>query len=512
MLGAVVDVLDPAVLGGRGRLDRRVARVAHRLDRVDDPVHVLLDRDRHVGQHRRAPGPGHHEQVREADRSEAEIGARAVRPLVLQREAVTTSDVDTDERSGHRVESGRVNDRVELQVCAGDVDARLGHGLDRADPEVDETDIRSVERLEVVGVEARPLRTERVGRRAQRLGRVGIVDDRADLVADELGPQIVRGFRRAQVGELAAGCEQLALRPRLLESSEPLVVRHGEDALRRHRHRHTDARPTRGLVVGVPVGFERRPLLVGDRTVAGRHRVVGRPLEHRELIGLRRDVRDRLDRRRAGADDRDALAGEVDALVRPLARQVGLAGESLRAGDVGVLRHRERAGRHHVVTGSDLVAGGGVDVPTRCVLVPDGAVDGGLEPDVTAQVVAVGDVVEVAQDLGLGRVLLRPLPLLFEFRVERVLVVEALDVATGTGVPVPVPGAADVAGRFQGHRRHTDPTELVEQIQPRHPGADHHHVDVHPCTIPIDPHRSMFPQRSRPARAGPTPPRWAPIW
>jgi hypothetical protein len=57
---------------------------AHVLDEADDPLHVLLDRDRHVGQHGRALRPGDDEQVRETAGGEAEIGPRAIRPLVLQ--------------------------------------------------------------------------------------------------------------------------------------------------------------------------------------------------------------------------------------------------------------------------------------------------------------------------------------------------------------------------------------------------------------------------------------------
>ena len=45
------------------------------------------------------------------------------------------------------------------------------------------------------------------------------------------------------------------------------------------------------------------------------------------------------------------------------------------------------------------------------VVVPRGLLDAGAEHDVAAQVVLVGDVVQVAQDLRLGGVLLRPCPL-----------------------------------------------------------------------------------------------------
>ncbi|MEJ7720541.1 MAG: hypothetical protein WKF58_08890 [Ilumatobacteraceae bacterium] len=72
-----------------------------------------------------------------------------------------------------------------------------------------------------------------------------------------------------------------------------------------------------------------------------------------------------------------------------------------------------------------------------------------VELDVPAEIEPVGDVVGVAQDLGLRGVALAPLPLLLQVVVERVRVVHALDVAAGAGIAVPVPGAADVGGRLE---------------------------------------------------------------
>ena len=63
--------------------------------------------------------------------------------------------------------------------------------VDRVRAQVDEADVRQVEGLVVVGVEARSLGAERVVGRAQRLGGLRVVDDRADLVADELGDGLV---------------------------------------------------------------------------------------------------------------------------------------------------------------------------------------------------------------------------------------------------------------------------------------------------------------------------------
>ena len=170
-VGAVVDVLHPARLRRLGGLDRGVAVLAQVVEAVGDPVDVLLDRHHHVRQHRRAARAGDGEEVREADRGESEIGGGAVRPLLLQRHAVASGDVDRDEGAGHRVEPGGVHDGVELERLVDGVDAGLGDRRDRVLAQVDEPDVRQVVGGEVVGVETRPLGGEGVVGRAQRLGR-----------------------------------------------------------------------------------------------------------------------------------------------------------------------------------------------------------------------------------------------------------------------------------------------------------------------------------------------------
>ena len=49
---------------------------------IGDPLDMLLDRHRHIRQHRRALRAGDREQVRERRQPRAEIGVRAVRPLL----------------------------------------------------------------------------------------------------------------------------------------------------------------------------------------------------------------------------------------------------------------------------------------------------------------------------------------------------------------------------------------------------------------------------------------------
>ena len=79
----------------------------------------------------------------------------------------------------------------------------------------------------------------------------------------------------------------------------------------------------------------------------------GVPLEHYEIGRLLGDDRDELNSRRAGADDCDALADEVDPAVRPAAGRERLALEGLGTVDLGRLRGREAARRHDVMAAGD---------------------------------------------------------------------------------------------------------------------------------------------------------------
>jgi hypothetical protein len=61
-----VDVIDPGILGVEGGFNGVVPVIAEIGEAGADPLHVLLNSDDHVGQHRRTPGPCDHEEVREA--------------------------------------------------------------------------------------------------------------------------------------------------------------------------------------------------------------------------------------------------------------------------------------------------------------------------------------------------------------------------------------------------------------------------------------------------------------
>jgi len=137
------------------------------------------------------------------------------------------------------------------------------------------------------------------------------------------------------------------------------------------------------------------------------------------------------------------LAGEIDALMRPVRGVIDLAGERLHSLDGGDVRVRQRAdGQDHETRGHHFACVG-ADFPTQCVLVEDRIGDAGSECDVGSQVESVSDMVQVAKDLRLGGVLLAPVPVLLKLLVKGVRVVHAFDIASRAGVAVPVPDSAD---------------------------------------------------------------------
>ena len=346
MCADLVDVGGPLVLGLRRRVEGGRAAVAGPRHGVGDPVDVLLDGDHHVREHGRAAGTGDHPEVRVAGRRDPEVRAGSFGPLLLEQHAVAPLDVERGQRPGHGVEAGGEHDRVELVLLLARAHACLRHLRQRRLPEVDERDVGQVERRVVVRVEARPLGAERVIGRAQRLGDLGIGDDLADPRPHVLRRRVVGLLVRDEVvvGEQhpdeAPGLEAVVVR------GLSLLLAHLERRLLGRRVGHAEAALARLLAVLRVAGLQLGHHLRVERGVLRRQAEVRRALEHGELGRLLGDHRDRLDRRRAGADDPDALPGEVDALVRPVTRVVPVALEVLDARDLRHLRRRQAADGH----------------------------------------------------------------------------------------------------------------------------------------------------------------------
>ena len=439
------------------------------LQAVADPFDVVLDADDHVDEHRRAAGARDDEQVGEPFGHEPEVRARAVAPLVGNRHAAAAPDVDGEDRPGERVVAGRADERVEFVEACGRAHAARRDRLDRRLLEVHEFDVVAVVDAVVAGIDADALRAERVVVRAERLGDLRVLDDRADLLANELRDRVVRRLVDHQVVERMDEVDA-ALAPPPLVLAPPFFLADLARALGAELVEGSDlarARPVLGVAV--------LPRLLGlglERLVPRRDREVGGALEHDEACGLARDRGDGLDAGRAGADHADPEPAEVDALVGPGAGVIDTACERVDPADVRQARHRERSACHDDEAGRDratavarllplagllvecrlFLAGFGAQLPAAARRVEAHRPDARVEPDVAAQIEPVGDVLDVAQDLGLRRVFLGPDPLLLELVRERVRVLHALDVAARAGIPVPVPHAADVgSGLVDAH-------------------------------------------------------------
>ena len=299
-----------------------------------------------------------------------------------------------------------------------------------------------------------------------------------DLAVEESSDQVVRVGGEEDVGVGAEPDVEPAAVPVLLEQRLALLVGRVRGALLLQVELEPEVRLLDALADPRPVLPPRGLDLGVHRAVVRRHDVVRRPLEHRQLAGLRREQRDRLHGAGSGADQPDALSGEVDALVRPVPGVERRAREGLEARERRGVRRRQRADRGDHVGRRDRLAGVGRDGPDSTHLVEGGGVHAGPEGDVLREVEALRDVLQVRADLVRLGVALAPLPGLPELPVEG----EAVDVGVGvrarSRVAVPVPGAPDaVAGLEDPGPQSQLVAKLVEHVEAGEAGPDDHRVD-----------------------------------
>ena len=304
-----------------------------------------------------------------------------------------------------------------------------------------------------------------------------IADRGADLGPEELGGGVIGLLLREQVRVRRGEAEAAAL-PAHLVLALPLLRGHGQSGLIVDGNDEADARLASLPAELRVVGFHLALVFRVQRPVPRGHAEVRCALEHHQGGGLAGDDRDGLDRGGAGADDADALAGEVHVRVRPVAGVIGRAREALQTREGRDLGARQAPGGHDAEAGRHVVAAVRLDVPPVRRLVEVRRGHARVELNVAAEIEAVGDVLDVPQDLGLGGIPLRPAPFLLELVAEGVRVVHALDVAAGAGIAVPIPGAADAAARFEDPRGQAEAAQAVEHVQAGEPSADDDGVEV----------------------------------
>ena len=449
---------------GLDPLETLFLHVAHA---IGDPLHVLLDGLHHIGEHRGAAGAGDDEEVGKAPGGQAEIGARALGPFFIQGKPAPAANVHTEECARHGIEARGEHQVVAFVLLPTHLHTARRDLFDGRAADVHQVDMGLVVGLIIMGVDAEALAPHRrVGR--EQFGDFGVVDDVADLLAHEPGGEFVEFGQDHQPRGAVEEGEPTIFPVALEHGLEFLGAGHVFGVLIRRQREGVHDAETLGPGLGAKLGVARlegADFIGIQRAVARRDRVIGRALKDMKLRSLLGDNRNALHRRRAGTDHADPAPSEIDFMVGPAARVIGVAREIIQPLEVGGVGRREAARGHDEIFGRKGMAPAfafafalGLDLPTRGCLVVDGGLHPGVELDIPAQVEAVGDVLEVAQDLGLARVALGPFPLLLELLGKLVGVLHALDIAARARVAVPIPGAPHPARCFVGPGREPHPS------------------------------------------------------
>ena len=262
-------------------------------------------------------------------------------PLLRQAETPATLGVEAKHRAGDRIEPRREDEHVDRVLARRGAHTGLRHRFDRVLAQVDQRDVVAVVRGVVAIIEDRALGAVEVVRH-QLLGRRRVVDDLADLAAQERTHFAVDLFVDKELGVVAVDEAQGALCPELfverltlfrslVEGRAPIARHHREHRVRRRGGDHSASD-------FFPVLSDGLELLLSEGAVACGDRELRRALEHGDVFGLLGDLRDRLDARRAGADHADALTRERDRFVRPVTRVQAFAFEIVDPRNVGLVR------------------------------------------------------------------------------------------------------------------------------------------------------------------------------
>ena len=354
--------------------------------------------------------------------------------------------------------------------------ARARDLLDRRVADVDQCHIGPVEGREVVGIEADSLAADERVRGEQRR-HLRVVHQPADFFADEGRCDFVGLVIHQYVLE-----DAVHAKPTRLPPGFQLAPTRRRAHLVGGRRVHMPPAACRRLLGLLP----QFPILRPDigvyacvqRGVAGGDGVVRLALEDGEVAGFGRDQRDRLDGGRSRADDTDPFAGEGDPLMGPGAGVVPLAREAVQAVEFRPVGGGKTPGGHDAIGGGEPGAVIGRDPPASRRLVESRFGDARPEPDIAAEVEAVRHMLQVAQNLRLCGEALGPAPLLLQRVRELVGILDAVGIAAGAGVAVPVPGAAHPASPLEDADGETHIAQPMEHVEPGEPCADHDRVDI----------------------------------
>src|SRR5262245_15677357 len=115
--------------------------LSHVADRCELRRDIQLRTRVTAAEHGRTAGAGDGEEVREADGGQAQVGAGTGRPLLPQRLAIRSPDVDGEQRARHGIEADGEHDAVQRVGPIARPQAVPGDRLDGGLPDVDQGDV-----------------------------------------------------------------------------------------------------------------------------------------------------------------------------------------------------------------------------------------------------------------------------------------------------------------------------------------------------------------------------------
>src|SRR5581483_9152586 len=306
--GRLDDRLGPSRhLLGSG-LDPCVAPRPHELQEPSEAFDAVLSRAGNIAARRMRTE--HHQQIGKTFRLPAEVGARSIGPNILEPDTARTANVDAVERAGDAVEAGGIDQDVEFVLPVAGFDTGRGDAIDWRLVQVDQQYIVAVVGFEITAFEWHAPGSKTMVLRDQLVGDLRVLHPLADLLGDEFGDCGVGLLVDKDVAEIAHPDAEARLGIQLFPECFTFFRRH---VGRLARIRAVDE-PTRAFpatrIDFVVAGLDLRHLLLADLAVVQRRGPIWPTLEDGEVLCLLCDLRDRLDRGRASADDADPLAVE----------------------------------------------------------------------------------------------------------------------------------------------------------------------------------------------------------
>ena len=118
--------------------------------------------------------------------------------------------------------------------------------------------------------------------------------------------------------------------------------------------------------------------------------------------------------------------------------------------------------------------------PTARLFIPACCLHAGGELDIAAQIIFVGDQVQIAFGFRLRREMFGPMPFLKQFLIEGIAIGIAFRIEAAARIAVPIPGTTHPRAGFKHARLHAQLAQPDQLIKPGHAGTDDNGIVIQP--------------------------------